>query len=131
MRQSQLELSESNFDRNTFIGFDQEEINNLSTQELLVLRSVMQDYLNSTKLKKRNANFKEAYVRITVELKRRKQDRSREFLENSTNESTGSIATEDYGDKNVSKQKLLGRKLKPKLQLEVPDFLNDIDQGKF
>jgi hypothetical protein len=60
------------FDRNTFIGFDQKEIESSNNDDLINIRKVISGYLNSTKLKKRNANFIDAYKRITKELARRK-----------------------------------------------------------
>ena len=59
------------FDRNTFIGFDQTEINKTSTEDLLSLRKAVYGYLKSTKLKKRNGNFMEVFYRINNELKKR------------------------------------------------------------
>lgn len=63
----------TNFDYNTFIGFDNTEVQKIPTKELLSLKNAMFSYLNSKTLKKRNANYKLAYVNIVKELKRRKE----------------------------------------------------------
>lgn len=64
-------LTLDRFDRNTFIGFDEKEINKTSTEDLLLLRRPVYAYIKSTKLKKRNANFIEVFKRINRELARR------------------------------------------------------------
>jgi hypothetical protein len=60
------------FDRNSFIGFDKEEIEKSSTTDLLMIRKPVLEYLRSTKLKKRNANFMDVFKRINKELRARK-----------------------------------------------------------
>jgi hypothetical protein len=59
------------FDRNSFIGFEQEEIDQTETEDLLTIRRAVYGYLKSNKLKKRNANFMEVFCRINRELKKR------------------------------------------------------------
>ena len=61
-------FSQINFDRNTFIGFDQEEILKSETEDLLTIRRAVYGYLKSTKLKKRNANFMAVFHRLNKEL---------------------------------------------------------------
>ncbi len=70
---SYMDLNEfkDTFDRNTFIGFDQYEIENTSTPDLLMIRKPVYQYLKSTKLKKRNANFIDVFKRINKELRDR------------------------------------------------------------
>jgi len=59
------------FDRNSFIGFRQEEIDQTETEDLLTIRRAVYGYLKSKKLKKRNANFMEVFCRINREIKKR------------------------------------------------------------
>ena len=73
MRQSEETNEQNLFDSNTFIGFDIKEVKNIKTNELLNLKCAMFNYINSKTLKKKNANYKLAYLNILKELKLRKE----------------------------------------------------------
>lgn len=123
----------STFIKGTDIGFDKDEIKKTSTEDLLTLRKSILVYLKSTKLKKRNANFMDAYQRINDELKERKETALRKEncfygyvkveLEQKTNSSThDSCSNEDNTKKSLLKRKTSG------IEIEIPSFLNDKKQ---
>jgi len=136
------------FDRNTFIGFDQEEIEKTSTNELLMVRKHVYEYLKSTKLKKRNANFIEVFKRINKELRTRnilpakqlKEKRNgKEIVFNlikktrcSTNTDSISMRSDERSSSTVEKFKNSNKDIflshKNYLNIEIPNFFNDKKQ---
>lgn len=139
------------FGKGTDIGFQTEEIKKTSTEDLIILRSSIVCYLQSKKLKKRNANYMIVLIRINKELKQR-QNTSRTFTihelrknkELKTHEkiSKNKILTthkkaqsfqklsnfiEEIKVENNANISLLGRKSSTDSQIEVniPSFLND------
>jgi hypothetical protein len=127
------------FVRNTFIGFDEKEIKQTSTEELFVIRKAVSGYLNSKKLKRRNANFKEVYRRINQELRSRGVTPKRSPFHLSTKKSKKMFVTiksqpstksdsASSSDEN-SEKKILKRKTK--LNFKIPEFLNDRKDQRF
>ena len=57
---------------NTDIGYNQEELDATTTDDLLVLRRAIYSYMKSPTLKKRNPNYLKLFKRINEELKERK-----------------------------------------------------------
>ena len=131
------------FDRNSFIGFKQEEIDKTDTEDLIMIRRAVYGYLKSKKLKKRNANFRDVFFRITRELRKRKVPGGRsklsKILENrisleggifktvkstvsmQSTDSTSIITCETANnspEENFIKKNFLG-------DFEIPDFFND------
>lgn len=134
------------FDRNTFIGFDKEEIKNTPTNDLLTIRRAVYDYLKSTKLKKRNANFIDVFRRMTEELQERnvlpKRDKKKQIRQGkeklfklikknvSTQISNSSVTsqTENTAFNNISVKNVKGNNFLNKnisIDLEIPSFFND------
>ena len=58
--------------KNTDIGYSQDEIIATSTEELLVLRKAIYSYLKCPNLKKRNPNYLKVFKRINEDLRKRK-----------------------------------------------------------
>ncbi len=119
----------SRFVRNTFIGFDEEEIKTTSTEDLLLIRGAVYGYLSSKKLKRRNANFKEVFERISEELADRKvlpkrsgfhlHKKNAKFLvTNKSQPSTKSDSDYETCEKTFLKRKHM-------MDIEIPSFLND------
>ena len=52
------------FIKGSDVGFDIDEIKATPTEELKTIRRSIFEYLKSTKQKKRNANFKEAFLQL-------------------------------------------------------------------
>lgn len=67
-----LSNDNKNENKNTDIGYNQEEINATSTEDLIIIRKAIFAYLKSPNLKKRNPNYVKAFKRINEELKKRK-----------------------------------------------------------
>ena len=67
------EKSFPGFVKGSDVGFGKNEIKLIPTEELKHIRFSVYEYLTSTKLKKRNANFKLVYTRITEELEEREK----------------------------------------------------------
>lgn len=130
------------FDRNTFIGFDHEEIEKTSTNDLLTIRRAVYDYLKSTKLKKRNANFIDVFRRMTEELQKRnvlpKRDKKRQnrqgkeklfrlIKKNETthlsDSSTSKETTSQINSVKSEKNCFLNKKMR--INVEIPSFFND------
>lgn len=125
MRKTDIELSlhEQDFTRNTFIGYGQKEVEYMSTQDLMAVRTAIDEYLHTKRLKVRNANYLEAFNRINEELQRRSDPISELWNE------ARSLTTENSSDDTSSTQ-LIGKKSRRKtpfkrLEINVPSFLND------
>jgi hypothetical protein len=132
------------FDRNSFIGFDQEEIENTANEDLLTIRNAAYKYLKSTKLKKRNANFMEVYYRTNKELKKRKINVKKEFTKKQLPncdkalldifEMTPSTSS-NWSDSSETDEKAREKERKTEIlkffNVEIPNFLNDKNYGKF
>jgi hypothetical protein len=127
------------FVRNTFIGFDEKEIKQTSTEELFIIRKAVSGYLSSKKLKRRNANFKEVYGRINQELRSRGVIPKRAPLHLTTKKTKKMFATiksqpstksvsASSSDENFEK-KFLGKK--SKIDFQIPEFLQDKIDQKF
>lgn len=132
-----------NFERNTFIGFDQKEIDNSTNEELLGIRASIYSYLKSTKLKKRNANFMEAYLRINQELTARgilrenknklifkRKESDLVFTHKKSLDSTdiASRSNSNAGSDEISviENVFLQKKSRSlSFEVEIPSFLND------
>lgn len=127
--------------RNSYIGFDKEEIRMTPTADLITIRKAVLGYIRSTKLKKRNVNFLEVYKRINSEIKEREVNERNEqqiFRKRYLNSDIlfppkGNICFSNEND-------LLLRKRKSFDFDEFPDFLNDkeiktekkvVNEGKF
>jgi hypothetical protein len=98
-------------------GFEQDEIKNTTTEDLVNLKYSIAGYLKSKKLKKRNMKFMLVYQRITQELKRR----NGEYV--------------DLADSttNSDNSRMLSRKVSRSIELtelEIPSFLNDKKEPK-
>ena len=89
------------FFTNTFIGFDQHEIEKTSDEDLISIRKDIYSYLTNPKLKKRNSNFKTVFYRINKELRKRKREK---VNKNSTNEKIDNDA--DFSQKSQSSNNL-------------------------
>jgi hypothetical protein len=139
------------FDRNSFIGFEQEEIDQTETEDLLTIRRAVYGYLKSKKLKKRNANFMEVFCRINRELKKRntraglskaakvgfkcegdvfKLIKSQNSLKHSIKHSAPSTNSTDSEsnftcETTVNSPEEIFLKKKLMSELEIPDFFND------
>lgn len=72
-KKENYEKSFPGFVKGSDVGFGKNEIKLIPTEELKHIRYSVYEYLTSTKLKKRNANFKLVYARITDELKEREK----------------------------------------------------------
>ena len=99
----------------TNVGFEEEEIKNTTTEDLLNLKYSIAGYLKSKKLKKRNMKYMLVYQRITKELKLRNGEYP--DLEDST---TNTSSPEE--------KRMLTRKTSRSIELtelEIPSFLND------
>lgn len=114
------------FKRGSDVGLELDELKTISTDELKNIRRSIYEYLVSRKLKKGNANFKEAFLRITKELEDRKK--TPPFSPNEKE-----IITKAKKGKKVE---LLKKKRQPPtketieekkdpIKFDVPGFLND------
>jgi hypothetical protein len=130
------------FDRNSFIGFDQDEIENTTNDDLLTIKRAIYKYLKSTKLKKRNANFMEVFYRINKEIKKRKLSYKKGWVslkkivpcsidligKTPSTTSDGSVSSENEERKIFE---VIHKKYLPypiyiqKLNVDIPNFLND------
>jgi len=138
---------------NTDIGYNQEELDAQTTDDLLVLRRAIFAYLKSPTLKKRNPNYLKLFKRINVEIKKRKiledekldkkSEIGNKFLFGSFDSDTSDRLK--FLQKNFNKEKenkidLLKLKRKNDLQninlqkkqnnLSIPDFLQDKNKRK-
>ena len=57
---------------NTDIGYNQEELDSTSSEDLFILRKAIYSYLKSPNLKKRNPNYLRLFKKINQELRIRK-----------------------------------------------------------
>ena len=115
------------FIKGSDVGFDIDEIKATPTEELKTIRRSIFEYLKSTKQKKRNANFKEAFLRINEELEERKRVPSN-VKYNEAMISLG-VCPEKRIDYINKKRHLANKELfnddKKKIEIDVPIFLND------
>lgn len=135
-----IDSLKTTFDRNTFIGFDLEEIKKTSSSDLLMIRKPIYAYLKSTKLKKRNANFIDVFKRINNELRERNIIPSKKpqqnillnvsKITNSTKSGTSSeresITNETLTNEKIKNDNFLGKKYS--IDISIPSFLNDKKQ---
>ena len=115
------------FIKGSDVGFDIDEIKATPTEELKTIRRSIFEYLKSTKQKKRNANFKEAFLRINEELEERKRVPSN-VKYNEAMISLG-VCPEKRIDYINKKRHLANKELfnddNKKIEIDVPIFLND------
>ena len=127
------------------MGFDQEEIKNTKTADLILLKRSIVPYLTSKKLKKRNSSFIGLYKRITEELKSRQEislnankitldDADKQDEANSTRTDARSDSSKTVpflsGIEEQSRENdflFLKRKISANsvLEIEIPSFLHD------
>jgi hypothetical protein len=110
------------FFTNTFIGFDQNEIEKTSDEDLILIRKDIYSYLTNPKLKKRNSNFKTVFYRINKELSKRKREK---VIKNSNNEKIDNDS--DFSQKSQTSNKLSNSIIPFKFNIQIPEFLNDKD----
>lgn len=110
------------FDRNTFIGFNVEEIKKTSTEELIIIKKSIVGYLKSTKLKKRNANFYDVFKRISRELKKRTNPNYKYEESTTTFAENNSTKSKAKASSSVSKISFLKKK---SIDIDIPSFFND------
>lgn len=110
----------STFFKGSEVGYDIDEIKATSTQELKNIRASIYTYLISTNQKKRNANFKELFLRINEKLKERQLSIS------------NVIYKEAMLSLGVSKESsFIGKKrFNESSSVTIPPFLNDYDNVK-
>merc|ERR1711957_494794 len=125
---------------NTDIGYNQEELDATTTDDLLVLRRAIYSYMKSPTLKKRNPNYLKLFKRINEELKERK------VLEEEKTGKKSEIGNKflfDGQDKIKFFQKTLKEKenkdllklkrkndIQKKPNLSIPEFLQDKSKEK-
>jgi hypothetical protein len=109
-----------NFYTNTFVGFDDKEIEKTSDEDLILMRKDIYLYLTNRRLKKRNSNFKNVFYRINKELKMRKSNK----LMN-----TAQTQKMKYGMELSKKSDIFKNSSCPviplNLDVKIPNFLND------
>jgi hypothetical protein len=132
-------------EKGTDIGFNLEEIKNTLTEDLLTLRQSVFQYLRSKKLKKRNANFMNVFIRINVELKARNviipsknaDEKQAGFVKveispKRTMSASGLPGLLNYNPEAAitTTETFLKRKLSTNaaIEVEIPSFLNDKKQ---
>lgn len=110
----------STFIKGSDVGYDLDEIKATSTQELKNIRASIYTYLLSTNQKKRNANFKELFLRINEELKARQHSIS------------NVIYKEAMLSLGVSKETsfISQKRFRDNLAVAIPPFLNDYTKEK-
>ena len=113
-----------NFVTSTFIGFDQKEIGKSSYDDLLYIRRVIYSYLTNPKLKKRNVDFKKAFVRINKELKQRRKNKPESKTK--IKYDNQNVETDECSSDVSNSQKVLPfRESNYFSGIQFPDFLND------
>jgi len=118
------DIPKINFVTKTFVGFDQQEIEKSSNEDLLYIRYVIDSYLKNPNLKKRNIDFKKVFYRIEKELKLRRKNE----LENKINIKTDnqSLETDESSSEISNSQNLLQSCVFNEFSgIQIPDFLND------
>jgi hypothetical protein len=126
---------EMSFETCTDIGFDMAEIKQNSTEDLLMLRRSIYDYLNAKNLKKRNPKYMDVYKRINKELSLRNAENKYIPIQNTKNEAK-SDRSDSFSAKslfeffekekrNENKEDLLKNKTKNSSNFDFPNFLND------
>lgn len=138
-REDKTKLLKMTFLRNTFIGFDNEEITRTSSEDLVRIRKSVYAYITSPNLKKRNADFIDCFKRISRELKARgvvsktkvlrktKTGEVFDLWKEKGNRSTCPADTlSSHGQKsNAANKDLKFLKKKHSLDFDFPGFLND------
>merc|ERR1712151_408433 len=119
---------------NTDIGYDKEELNNTTTEDLLILKRAIYSYLKSPNLKKRNPNYMKLFKRINEELKRRKgtQEEKKTILHKFSFDKTD-LKFKDEIKENKENIEFLNRKRScevKKPNLAIPEFLQDKSKEK-
>lgn len=149
MSDSSSNIMTVNFNHNTFVGYDLEEISKTTSDDLLMLRRAIYGYLSSDKLKKRNKNFITVYNNINKELVNRNVLKHSVKISKNVNSFFNTTKMtkkiEGLSDKNKAKHdekdekikikntsnddKLLKKKRsstpKNKNYFSIPDFFND------
>ena len=114
------------FKRGSDVGLDIDELKTISTDELKNIRQSIYEYLVSTKLKKGNANFKEAFLRITKELEDRKKAPPIPLEEKENKAKTKQGKKREFLKKKRQHpiKEIIEEKKEP-IKLDIPRFLND------
>lgn len=112
------------FVKGSDVGFSGSEIKTIPTEELKQIRRSIYIYLTSSALKRRNANFREAFTRITKELAFREKMISNQIY----NEAMKSLGVSPKKGLEYMKNKryLCSKNLEQGINdLDIPKFFND------
>jgi hypothetical protein len=129
------DLGFGNLEKGTDVGFNKEEIQKTSTEDLLALKKTVVAYLKSKKLKKRNGNFMDVYQRINDELKERKKIviEEKESINSGFIKAEISQGSDDRHETTPSATSeeetkpltFINRKHSMPFDVEIPSFFND------
>lgn len=129
-------LMSLNFNHNSFVGLDQNEIENCTLEDLKYLRKEIKRYLMKIGLKKRNRNFVEVFLRINKEIKRRKLGYPNIFQVAKTKYDPSSSINEDPTEDSSRKNSYINipscntpfhdpKESETRDELVIPEFFND------
>lgn len=131
------------FEDGTIIGCDIEDIQKMSTEELISLKIDIYNYLNIKKQKKRNLKYIDLFSNIQKELKLRREkclkdkiclQKRQEIIQEGktdlkrTKTSFSAKSLFDYFKEQnyqYEEEELLNKKTKNSINIEIPNFFND------
>ena len=112
------------FVKGSDVGFSRSEIKTIPTEELKQIRRSIYIYLTSSALKKRNANFREAFTRIAKEWASREKMISNKIY-NETMKTLG-ISPKKGLEYMKNKRYLYTKKIERGVNdINIPNFFND------